>query len=421
MMNQANPHAGWDLSSGVNLERYDEVEEVLRRSRDFNLEGTKAESLEFVGGTLVAIDGRPHLNRRKALSRMLSPKMPWGAEGTAFEAVFAHYAALTRASAEPGATEVRFDLLDFAARVYWRLVAGMIGVDQIESEADIERFRELATHIVMGITVEYVADELKDEILENARAAVAKIREEVYVPSFQRRLELVREAGDDLAKKDALPGDLITSMIAVEDDLDAIDDTAIFREMVELMAGSINNPVAMAAYGLDDVIPWLDKHPEDLERLQDRTFLNGAIAESLRLHRATRPYLARIANKDVVLETGREIKEGDWVYSWLGPADRDASVFGDDFDAYDPYRKALKGKVPGFGLAFGTGAHMCLGRPILIWEQGGNEAQGVLVKMLRLQLESGMRPDPEGVQQESAGAEGGKRFVRYDVVMPVQA
>ncbi len=239
----------------------------------------------------MAIDGREHLNRRKGLARMLSPKMPWGAEGRAFDEIFQHYIDLTKADAEPGATEVRFDLLDFAARVYWRFMARMIGIDQIETEEDIERFRELATHVVMGITIEYAPDEHKEELLVNARRSVEAIREEIYMPSFTRRLELVREAGDDVAKKDALPGDLITSMIAVQEDLDAIDDTAIFREMVELMAGSINNPVAISAYGLDDILPWLEKHPEDRARIEDRAFLNAALAESLRLHRATRPTL----------------------------------------------------------------------------------------------------------------------------------
>jgi hypothetical protein len=36
-----------------------------------------------------------------------------------------------------------------------------------------------------------------------------------------------------------------------------------------------------------------------------------------------------------------------------------------------------------------------------------------------LQLASGMRPDPDGVQQVETTMEGGARYVRYDVVMPL--
>jgi hypothetical protein len=70
-------------------------------------------------------------------------------------------------------------------------------------------------------------------------------------------------------------------------------------------------------------------------------------------------------------------------------------------------------------MAFGGGAHMCLGRPILIWEHGDNDAQGLLTKMLRLQLAHGMGPDPAGLQQVEKTMEGGERYVRYDVVMPL--
>jgi cytochrome P450 len=208
-------------------------------------------------------------------------------------------------------------------------------------------------------------------------------------------------------------------MIAVQEDLDNIDDTAIFREMTELLAASINNPVVFAVYGLDDVLPWLDAHPEDRERLEDREFLNRCMSESLRLHRVTRPYLVRLAKEDTALESGREVSGGEWAKAWVGKAGRDVAVFGDAADEYNPYRVPLVDKVPGFGMAFGGGTHMCLGRPILIWEQGDNDAQGLLAKMLRLQLVSGMRPDPDGVQQVETTMEGGSRYVRYDVVMPL--
>jgi len=413
-----HPPIVFDRDSGVDVTTYSDVEDMLR-SRSFGMEGTYQDSLEFVGGTLIAIDGRAHLNRRKAMARMLSPKMPWGAEGKAFDKIFSHYLRMTKEEAEPGATEVRFDLFDFAARVYWRLIAGMIGIDQIETEEQIERFRTVSTRLVMGIVLDYVPREHRDRVLQEARDAVTEIRQEIYRPSFQRRLELVRDADGDAEKKSALPGDLITSMIAVQDDLDNIDDTAIFREMTELLAASINNPVIFAVYGLDDVLSWLEMHPEDREHLQNREFLNGCIAETLRLHRVTRQYLVRLAKEDAGLESGREISGGEWVKAWVGKADRDAAVFGDEADKYNPYRVPLVEKVPGFGLAFGGGPHMCLGRPILIWEQGDNDAQGLLIKMLRLQLESGMRPDPDGVQKVERTMEGGERYVRYDVVMPL--
>ena len=170
-----HPPIVFDRDSGVDLTTYSDVEEMLR-SRSFGMEGSYQDSLEFVGETLIAMDGRAHLNRRKAMARMLSPKMPWGAEGKAFDEIFDHYLRLIKQQAEPGATVVRFDLFDFAARVYWRLIAGMIGIDQIETEEDIERFRAVSTHLVAGIVLDYVPREHRDRVLQEARNAVAEIR-----------------------------------------------------------------------------------------------------------------------------------------------------------------------------------------------------------------------------------------------------
>jgi cytochrome P450 len=413
-----HPPIVYDRDSGVDLTTYSDVEEMLR-SRSLGMEGSYQDSLEFVGGSLIAIDGRPHLNRRKALARMLSPKMPWGAEGKVFDEIFDHYLRLTKEQARPGATEVRFDLFDFAARIYWRLIAGMIGFDQVETEEDVERFRTVSTHLVTGIVLDYVSRDHRDKMLQEARDAVLEVREQIFLPSYQHRLELVRQAGDDAAKRDALPGDLITSLIAAEEDLENIDETAIFREMTELLAASVNNPVVFAVYGLDDLIHWLEAHPEDRERVEDREFLNRCISESLRLHRVTRPYLTRVAKENTTLANGCEISAGEWAKAWVGKADRDASVFGDAPDEYNPHRVPLVDKVPGFGMAFGGGAHMCLGRPILIWEHGDNDAQGLLTKMLRFELVHGLRPDPAGIQQVEKTMEGGERYVRYDVLMPL--
>ncbi|MGC0367526.1 cytochrome P450 [Rhodococcus sp. 27YEA15] len=424
MTNQAtelpagHPPIGFDRDSGVDLSSYRDVEEMLR-SRSFGMEGSYEDSLEFVEGSLIAIDGRAHLNRRKAMARMLSPKMPWGAEGTAFDEIFGYYLRLEKEKALPGATEIRFNLFDFSSRVYWRLMAQMIGIDQIETEEEIERFRAVSGHLVGGIVLDYVPPAQRDQARDRAREAMAQIREEAYLPSFRRRLELVREAGDDAAKKTALPGDLITSMIAVQDDLDDIDDSVIFREMTELLAAAVNNPVIFSVYGLDDVLPWLETHPEDREKIRDRAFLNKCMSETLRLHRVTRPYLVRKAKEDASLGNGQQFRAGQWVKAWVGRADRDELVFGDAVDEYNPRRQPLVDKVTGFGMAFGGGPHMCLGRPILIWEQGENDAQGLLAKMLRLQLEHGIRPDPDVVQQVETTMEGGVRYVRYDVVMPL--
>ena len=94
-----------------------------------------------------------------------------------------------------------------------------------------------------------------------------------------------------------------------------------------------------------------------------------------------------------------------------------SAVFGEDADTYNPFRRPVDDKVLPFGLAFGSGPHVCLGRPLLLWEQGAEEAQGIQTKLLRLLFAHGVRRDPRGVHDE-VGERGGRRYDRYDVLLP---
>ncbi len=336
---------GWNPDTFIQLTEYREVEEVLKRGRDFILEGTKSESQEFVGGTLIAIDGREHMARRRALMKMIGPKQPWGAEGHLFDDVFAETLERFKSDSARGDT-VQFDLLDFARIVNWRVTAALVGVDGVDDVRSVSRFQELVVPVLHGLTVEYSrSEDDRHATVESARKARETFREELFDPAFDRRQALVAEAGDDRDKKDALPGDMLTSLIVAAGNSEP-DTEHIFREMMALLAGAINNPVAQAAFALDDMVTWLQNHPEDSEHTGKKEFLNKAVKETLRLHRATRPYLVRIAARNVVLEsTGREIAEGDWVAGWIGQAGHDVAVYGDDALEYNPHRVIKKGSI----------------------------------------------------------------------------
>jgi cytochrome P450 len=407
----------WDRDTFVHLTDFREVEEVFRRSRDFVIEGTKAGSDEFVHGALVAIDGREHMARRRSLMKMISSNQPWGAEGKLVDDVFARYLRRVLETHEPRAGKIHFDLIPLGRRLIWRVTAAFVGLDDIDDPAQVERFQDLVEPVLEGLTLEYQPEERHQEILVAARTSRALIRAEMFDPSVQRRQALIadaRRAGEDV---DALPADLITSMLVQAGDAEP-DLDMIFREMVALLAAAVNNPVSQMAWALDDVLPWLDAHPEHWEKIADKEFLGRAVKETMRLHRSSRPHTVRITVKDTVLETsGRAVPQGTWVSLWLQAANHDTTVFGPDADRYDPFRTPLDPKVLPFGIGLGGGAHVCLGRPLLLWDQGSEDDQGLLVKLLRLLLTNGVRIDPEGEQVEG-GPEGGRRHSRYDVVMP---
>lgn len=408
-----NQSATWEPDTFIQLTEYREVEEILRRGRDFVLEGTKAESDEFVHGTLVAIDGREHLTRRRAVMKMINPRQPWGPEGRLVDEVFADTVRYVESRAEPRDGLHRFDLIEFGRRVVWRVTAALVGIDGIDDHEQIDRFLQLARPVLEGLTIEYLPQEKRPAMLVAAREARSRIREEMFEPSLARRRALLADPDVDV---DELPADLLTSLLSSGDGRH--DDDMIFREAIALLAASVNNPVSQLAWSVDEVLRWLAEHPEDRERLGEREFLNKVVKESLRLHRSSRPHLVRIAVQDTVLEsTGRRIPAGSWVSGWLEQADHDRTVFGPDADVFDPYRTVDDPKVAHFGLAFGAGPHVCLGRPMLLWEQGEEQHQGIQTKVLRLLLERGVDVDPDGVRR-LGGLEGGRRYERYDVVFP---
>jgi cytochrome P450 len=406
----------WDPGKFLDLTEFREVEEVLRKGKDFVVAGTKAGSEEFSHGTILAIDGRTHLDRRRALMRMIGPNQPWGPEGTLVDEVFAHNLRNLRETSAPKDNVIGFDLVQFCRRITWRIAAAFVGIDGVDDDATVAQFQRLGFHVVEGLNVEYYPEERHPQILAVARAARKRVREELFDPSLERRRKLIEASRHQGSSSKELPADMITSLLIAAGDQEP-DTETIFRELVMLLSGSVNNPVSLTIWALNDLLTWLDEHPEFRERTGERDFLNHAVKETLRLHRASRPHLVRIAAHDTVLESsGRRIPKGQWVSCWLQAANRDPYVFGPDADRYDPYRTPLDPTVAPFGMGFGAGPHTCLGRPLVLWEEGGSHAQGILIKLLRFLLAEGVRIDPEGIQQED-GPAGGRRFTRYDVLI----
>ena len=105
------------------------------------------------------------------------------------------------------------------------------------------------------------------------------------------------------------------------------------------------------------------EHPDELEFLQahveDPEVIDTAVEEILRW---TSPVIqfARTATADVELH-GQTIKAGDHVGIWHASANRDERQFP------DPYRFDVT-RTPNDHVAFGHGAHFCLGTHLARWE-----------------------------------------------------
>ena len=111
----------------------------------------------------------------------------------------------------------------------------------------------------------------------------------------------------------------------------------------------------------------LAEHPEQFARIKaDPTLVGGLIEESIRWVTPVKHFM-RTATADAEL-AGRKIAKGDWLLLSYPSGNRDEAVFEDPFS----FRMD---RTPNKHVAFGYGAHVCLGQHLarmemrILWEE----------------------------------------------------
>jgi cytochrome P450 len=108
---------------------------------------------------------------------------------------------------------------------------------------------------------------------------------------------------------------------------------------------------------INETFRMLLESPEWFARLQaDPSLINGLVDEALRISTPNQG-MFRFVTRDTELD-GVKIPRGGTIWLMFGSANRDARVFPDP-DKFDPARPNLKESV-----AFGRGAHFCIGAPL---------------------------------------------------------
>ena len=175
--------------------------------------------------------------------------------------------------------------------------------------------------------------------MERATAAFWQYRE--YLQPF---VEDRRSTGDAT--------DLIGVFVNAEIDGSRLDDDSLAFEIVNLLIGGDETTRHVISGGMYELL----RRPDQGERLRrDRSLLPNAVEEMLRWVSPIKG-MARTATRDVELR-GETIREGDQVLLLYPSANRDEDVFAEP-DRFDIERS------PNEHVAFGYGAHFCLGNSL---------------------------------------------------------
>jgi cytochrome P450 len=385
------------------VDNYADIDEILR-SPDF-MQGSHRESGVFFNGSLLLIEGEEHMQRRQLFSQLVSRTAMQTYELGALAPVIEQVMKELRAKGRDKDGTVRVDLIPLIRSMLYRITALVTGVDNVDTPEKTERFRDLVDRLGVAVTVEWSTEDHQKVIREGLEIRRVLI-EEFLLPSLERRRELVRRFKAGELKKEDLPTDLLTMLTLHGDDKREGDEDYVWRECALFLVASTQTTTHTLPHVIVHLTEWCKSHPEDAAKCTDPGFLRIAAMESLRLHQPA-PTLLRIALKDVTLSSGRKIAKDERVALFFVPANRETSVFGPDANEFNPYREAPPRLSP-WGLTFGGGVHMCIGRPLVTGmfnradDKSGTE--GTMIRILRTLYEAGAEMDPAHPPQRVAAS-----------------
>ncbi|MBG00795.1 MAG: cytochrome P450 [Acidimicrobiaceae bacterium] len=303
-------------------------------------------------GTLLDLHGLEHRERRRLENRLFRREIfsYWEHEilGETIDATMKPFV-------EKGAG----DLAQIGYRCAMNLTATIAGIDQDprdEEQTDllyskVKKFSEGAT--IMHSTRD------KDEVRSEVRKAMESFHRDFFLPSKNRREELLLELASGKISEDALPRDVFTTLLNNAESL-KLDDDVVFREICFYLQAGAHSTANAFTHTVDDLFSWGEQNPSDLELARnDLSFVQRCMHESLRLSPAS-PVALRTPLEDVELSDGTLLPEGAHVVLDLIKANRDPTVFGNTADVYDPHRNVPDG-IARWGMSFGAGSHACVG------------------------------------------------------------
>lgn len=387
----------------ITITTYDEAKDAYRQK---DLRQALYDAGEVVmADVLVNLHGQEHRDRRRLENRLFRRETFERYEHTLFPPII-------DATLQPHLDAGRAEIVKLGHQMMMNLAAMTAGVDRpLGTPEETFHLYDYLMRFIEGATLAHYTGD-KDAKADEIRGKLTAFDEEFVQPSIARRQALL-DAGEPL------PHDVLSVLLANQDDLHLPHDVVVREVAFYLLAGAHTSATAFTRV-THQLFKWLEQHPEDDTTVKaDRLFVQRATHETVRLQPSS-PVAMRWALDDIQLRSGRQIPKGAKVVIDLLSVNRDPAVFGDDADVFDPRRTTPDG-VPAYGLSFGSGMHACIGQDLaagLVFHDGDVMEQhlfGLVPEAVQRLFDHGARPDPDD-PPEMDDTTARPYFGRYPVV-----
>jgi cytochrome P450 family 142 subfamily A polypeptide 1 len=310
--------AYYDAANDIwGITRYDDVKALGQDPETFSSTGGSRPNMPLPH--MIDMDAPEHRRRRRLVSAGFTPQAVRDRE----ERIRSVCDDIIDAVCERGSCDL---VSDIAAPLPVVLIADMLGF----GSEDWPKLLEWSDTMLMSQGAE------EPDALEKATAAF--VEWDGYIR------ELIEER-----RRSFSADDLLGVLVQGEVDGERLDDASLVHESLLLLIGGDETSRHVISGGMEALL----RHPDQLASLRDdRALLAGAVEEMLRWVSPIKN-MNRRATRDVVLH-GETIGAGQNVLLLYPSANRDESVF-DDPETFDIRR------APNDHVAFGFGAHLCLG------------------------------------------------------------
>jgi cytochrome P450 len=327
------------------LTRYADVNRLLHdvpagvRATDGTLPGVD-ESLTGQRLFMLQQDPPTHTRLRRLVSAAFTPR--------AIGAMRAGIQRITDECLDRVASRGEMDLIrDLALPVPATVICEMMGVPS----EDRDRFTVWTAKATHGLASRF----LSPEALAETQAAGMSL-----AGYFQ---DLIA------ARRGRLTNDVLSGLIRAEEEGDRLDPPELISQSIGLLIAGFETTIGLIGNGVRALL----RHPDELAKLRARPELIASAVEECLRYDGPIVLTGRVLHADAEFG-GKTIPRNAQVWGMLAAADRDPEVFPDP-DRFDIERR------PNDHLAFGGGAHYCLGAHLARLE--GQIAIGTLVQRFR--------------------------------------